>query len=746
MTNNKYITNNLDGYPLSSSPQGESREALDINITSYLLKVKRRWKPALLVFFLTVAASALLGIQLKKTYQAEGKLLFKQNNAASLTGVGEDLGTLKPLLNNQTPLSTQIQVITSDPVLLQTIEKLQLEDEEGNPLNPDTLEKKLNIKLVGGTDVIQIYYKDEDPEIAAAVVNTLMDVYIKEQIRGNQAEPAIAKEFINKQLPQVESNVAKAESALRRFKEANNVIALQKEAESTVLQIANLNRDIASLAAQLQGTVAQTSTLQGQLGLSLQQAIALNQVGNSPSVQSILAELGNTEAELARERQRFQDQHPSIVSLEAKKADLNRKLRQEIRRGVGQDLNISQGLLNENNGSKENQLERYITLEIQKLNFQRQLASLYQSQQQQLARAKELPRLETEEQDLLRQVSAAQATYETLLGSLQEVQLAENQQTANAEIIEKAQLPEEGSSGGKLLLAFGVLLGLLFSNVSVVLLEMQDRSLKTVAEIKEKFPHKVLGVIPQESEDRQIGVIVQREPDSFTSELYRMIQANMKFMDADNAPQVILTTSSLPEEGKSTISANLAAAIAQLGRRVLLIDGDLRKPSQHHIWGVSNQFGVRDVVGKTQDFHTAVYQPMAKLDLLTAGAVRSNPLSLLDSPEMSSLILSTRQEYDLILIDAPPLPVTADVLTLSKLVDGILLVSRTGVVERESAELAIETLTNINKQVIGMVINGVKKKEFDNYSYTAKYAKRYFNKKNSLAERNGSANKPGTRV
>ena len=746
MTNNKYITNNLDGYPLSSSPQGESREALDINITSYLLKVKRRWKPALLVFFLTVAASALLGIQLKKTYQAEGKLLFKQNNAASLTGVGEDLGTLKPLLNNQTPLSTQIQVITSDPVLLQTIEKLQLEDEEGNPLNPDTLEKKLNIKLVGGTDVIQVYYKDEDPEIAAAVVNTLMDVYINEQIRGNQAEPAIAKKFITQQLPQVESNVAKAESALRRFKEANNVIDLQKEAESTVLQIANLNRDIASLAAQLQGTVAQTSALQGQLGLSLQQAIALNQVGNSPSVQSILAELGNTEAELARERQRFQDQHPSIVSLEDKKADLNRKLRQEIRRGVGQDLNISQGLLNENNGSKENQLERYITLEIQKLNFQRQLASLYQSQQQQLARAKELPRLETEEQDLLRQVSAAQATYETLLGSLQEVQLAENQQTANAEIIEKAQLPEEGSSGGKLLLAFGVLLGLLFSNVSVVLLEMQDRSLKTVAEIKEKFPHKVLGVIPQESEDKQIGVIVQREPDSFTSELYRMIQANMKFMAADNAPQVILTTSSLPEEGKSTISANLAAAIGQLGRRVLLIDGDLRKPSQHHIWGVSNQFGVRDVVGKTQDFHTAVYQPMAKLDLLTAGAVQSNPLSLLDSPEMSSLILSTRQEYDLILIDAPPLPVTADVLTLSKLVDGILFVSRTGVVEQESAELALETLTNINKQVIGMVINGVKKKELDNYSYTAKYAKRYFNKKNSLAERNGSANKPGTRV
>lgn len=746
MPNNNYANNNLGGYPASSGQQGESREDIDINIASYLIKVKRRWKPALVVFLMTVLATACLTTLLKKTYQAEGKLLFKQNNASSLTGVGEDLGELKPLLNNQTPLSTQIEIITSDPVLLQTIEKLELEDEEGNPLKTDTLEKQLEIKLIGGTDVIQISYKDENPEISAAVVNTLMDVYIGEQIRSNQAEPTVAKEFINKQLPKLESNVSRAESALRRFKEANSVVDLQKEAESTVLQIANLNRDIAGVAAELQGTLAQTSTLQGQLGLSLQQAIALNQVGNSPSVGSILNEIGTTEIELARERQRFQDQHPSIVSLEDKRADLNRRLKQEIRRGVGTDLNVSQGLLKNNNGNREGQLERFISLEIQKLNLQRQLASFYQSQQQHLARARELPRLETEEQDLLRQVSAAQATYETLLGSLQEVQLSENQQTANAEIIEKAQLPEIGSSGGKLVLAGGLLLGLLLSNVSVLLLEMQDRTLKTVAEVKEKFPHKVLGIIPQGSEEKQVGVIVQREPDSFTSELYRMIQANMKFMVAENAPQVILTTSSIPEEGKSTISANLAAAIAQLGRRVLLIDGDLRKPSQHHIWGVSNQFGVKDVVSKTQDFHTALYQPMAKLDLLTAGAVQSNPLSFLDSPEMSSLILRARQEYDLILIDAPPLPVTADVLTLAKLVDALLFVSRPGVVEQESAELAIETLTNVNKQVIGMVINGVKQKEFDNYSYSAKYAKRYFSKKTSIAESNGRVSKPSTKV
>ena len=744
MANNNYINNNLGGYPLTSEQQQDSREAIDFNLGSYLIKIGRRWKPALAVFIVTLAATACVSTLLKKTYQGEGKLLFKQNNAASLTGVGEDVGELKPLLNNQTPLSTQIQVITSDPVLMQTIDKLELTDDEGKPLKADTLEKKLDIKLIGGSDVIQISYKDKEPELAAAVVNTLMDVYIQEQIRGNQAEPASAKEFINRQLPQVESNVAKAESALRKFKEANSVIDLQKEAETTVLEIANLNRNISGIAAQLQGAIAQSSTLQNQLGLNLQQAIAINQLGNAPAVESMLNQLELVESDLAKERQRFQDQHPAIISLEEKKADLNRRLKQEIRRGVGQDVNISQGLLRSGNNLKENQVERFITLEIEKLNLQRQLASLYQSQQGYLERAKQLPRLETEEQDLLRQVSAAQATYETLLGSLQEVQLAENQQTGNAEIIERAMVPEKGSSGRALLLVMGVLLGLLFSNLSVLLLEMQDRTLKTVTEIKEKFPHKLLGVIPQESEDKQVGVVVQRYPDDFTSELYRMIQANMKFMSLQKVPQVILTTSSLPEEGKSTITANLAAAIAQLGRRVLLIDGDLRKPSQHRIWEASNQFGVKDVVSKDQDFYTAISKPMAKLDLLTAGEVQSNPLSFLDSEEMSNLVARARQEYDLILVDAPPLPVTADVLTLSKLVDGILFVSRTGVVEQESAALANETLATINKSVIGMIVNGVKKKEFDRYSYSAKYAKRYFSNNGTNANNNGRVRETST--
>jgi polysaccharide biosynthesis transport protein len=272
-------------------------------------------------------------------------------------------------------------------------------------------------------------------------------------------------------------------------------------------------------------------------------------------------------------------------------------------------------------------------------------------------------------------------------------------------------------------------MGLFLANLTAILLEMQDRSLKTIAEVKQRFAFQVLGIVPLDVlQNSQGGLVVQREPDSFASEIYRMIQTNLKFLAANRQPKVILMTSSVPGEGKSLVAANLAAAMAQLGRKVLLIDADLRKASQHSLWQISNKAGVKDVVAHKTPLAQVVTQPMKQLDLLTAGTIAPNPLALLDSPEMSELVAIARKEYELVIIDAPPLAVTADVLTLSKLTDGIVFVSRPGVVEHESAELAKETLRNahLDQQVLGMVINGVKPKEFDRYSYQSKYSKSYF--------------------
>ncbi|HEY9767791.1 MAG TPA: polysaccharide biosynthesis tyrosine autokinase [Coleofasciculaceae cyanobacterium] len=716
MTN---LQQNHSSYP-------NQRSELDINIGEYFVKLKRRWFPALAVFAFTVGTTFFLTGFLEKTYKSEGKILFRKNNPNSLLDLQENANEFDSILNTQTPLSTERLRMTSEPVLQETIDKLKLENADGEPLKTKELKERLFVEIVGGTDVISIEYKDPDPIISSKVVNTLMDVYIEEQVRSNKSATASADSFITNSIPKVEDKLQGLESRLQSFYEKNQVVDLTEEKRVLVSEIGTLNRQISSVGAELQGKKAQTGSLQNQLGLNLKQAIAANQLGNTPQVQSILEQLGATETELSQERQRFKDNHPTIASLEAKKQDLNSQLKNLVSQYVG--AKVFEGLLVSGN-LKENQLEKFINLKIEELSLQTELSSLYQYQQAYLDRAKEIPRLEKQEQSLLREVESARSTYNTLLDNKSDLDVLINQQTGNAEIIESGPVPEEGSTGRIPLILLGVLMGLFLSNLTVILLEMQDRTLKTIPEIKQRFAYQVVGIVPLDTlQSDRGGIIVQREPDSFASEIYRMIQTNLKFLAVKRQPKVILMTSSVPGEGKSTVAANLAAAMAQLGRKVLLIDGDLRKASQHNLWQLNNQTGIKDIVTQKIPLQQAVTQPMKHLDVLTSGTIAPNPLALLDSAEMSELVAAARKEYELVIIDAPPLAVTADVLTLSKLADGIVLVSRPGIVENESAQLSQETIANANlsQKVLGMIINGVKLKEFDRYSYHAKYSKNYF--------------------
>ena len=720
-SNSRNYPQNND-YPTAGAV--ESRETTDLEILGYLQKVKRRWKPALAVFLLTVGGAFLATTLLEEKYQAEGKILFQQKN--NLLGIDRGVGQLNPLANNQTPLLTQQELMYSAPVLQETIDTLELKNENGEPLTPKDLRERLKIEILGGSDVIEIVYEDTDAILADDVVNTLMSVYIDAQVRSIQAESENAGFFVDEQIPQIEQKLKQQETLLQDFREKYNIVDLTEEKRILVAELGTFNRQIANLGSQLQGTQAQAASLQKELGLNLKQAIAINQLGNSPITQSTLTELADTETTLAQERQRYTENHPSVASLLEKKADLRQNLQQQIASAVGNGVKVADGLLQDNR-FQEDPLEKFINIKVEELSLQQQLSSTYNYQQAYLKRAEQLPKLERREREITQQVETARKTYENLLSTQQDLQILKSKETGNAQIIERAVEPTDGSTGKVALLALGVIAGLLLSNLAVIGLELQDRSIKTIAEIKKKLPFKLLGVVPiNDLNDRQ-GVIVQQEPDSYASEIYRMIQANLKFVTSQRPPKVILVTSSVPGEGKSTVTANLAAAIAQLGRQVLLVDGDLRKSAQHQLWETGKYTGIKDVLIGQVSLKEAASQPMPKLDLLSSGTTPPNPLALLDSDEMSELIAKARKNYDIVLIDAPPLPVTADVLTLSKLVDGILFVSRPGVVENESAELAIEALESTGQKVLGMVINGVEGKEFDRYSYSSKYGQRYFN-------------------
>jgi capsular exopolysaccharide synthesis family protein len=271
---------------------------------------------------------------------------------------------------------------------------------------------------------------------------------------------------------------------------------------------------------------------------------------------------------------------------------------------------------------------------------------------------------------------------------------------------------------------------------------MRDKSLKTLKEIREVFGYPLLGVIPlsanktnsrkRDAELTNPEIAVRDMPNSLTSEIYRMIQANLKFLSSDKVVKTIVVTSAVPKEGKSTVSANLATAIAQLGRRVLLIDADMRVPSQHHLWQLTNVAGLSEVLVGQSAFDIAVNKVIDNLDVLTAGVRPPNPLALLDSKRMASLIEDFSSKYDCVIIDAPPALLAADALALSQMSDGILLVSRPGVIDSSSAPALQEMLDRANHNILGLVVNGIiDKHESSNYFY---HASEYFSPQKSRKE------------
>jgi len=200
---------------------------------------------------------------------------------------------------------------------------------------------------------------------------------------------------------------------------------------------------------------------------------------------------------------------------------------------------------------------------------------------------------------------------------------------------------------------------------------------------------------------------VRDAPRSPLSESFRMLQANLRFLQVDRPLQAIAVASSVPGEGKSTLAANLGLALAEVGYRALLVDADLRKPGQHGIWEYANAVGLSNLLVGETTLEQACHPVAEGLDLLTSGPVPPNPVALLDSQRMVTLLQQWRQAYDYVVLDVPPMQAATDAIILGKLTDGTLMVVRPGVAERDAVEASRDMLERLQQPVLGMVVNGV---------------------------------------
>jgi capsular exopolysaccharide synthesis family protein len=328
--------------------------------------------------------------------------------------------------------------------------------------------------------------------------------------------------------------------------------------------------------------------------------------------------------------------------------------------------------------------------------------------------AAELRDIEQANLELYRQL------YSTLLSNYEAVRLARLQNTPNVVQVEMASPPTSPVQAGPYRnVILGALLGLLATGAIAFILEYLDDTLKTPQDIANILGLPVVGhVVNESSVGKGDGIpYVASHPRSPMAETFRTLRTNLEFAGVDKPLKTLLVTSPSTGEGKTTVAINLAAAMAQANKRVILLEGDLRRPRIHHALAMSNQFGLSDVFRGQLDIRdVARYSKVKDMAVITSGSLPPNPAELLGSTRMTTILARLVETASIVIIDSPPF-VVADSTVLSAKVDGVLLVIRPGKTHAEAARAMLAQLNRAGANVVGVVLNRVSRKNGGYYGY-----------------------------
>jgi capsular exopolysaccharide synthesis family protein len=317
--------------------------------------------------------------------------------------------------------------------------------------------------------------------------------------------------------------------------------------------------------------------------------------------------------------------------------------------------------------------------------------------------------------------------YDALSSSIKQASVTEQSQDVKIWIIKKAELPNSPSSPRKKRnLALALILGL-FGGVGLAFfIEYLDNSVKDGDDLEQRFGITVLGAVAELSEkEGDMKDWLEHNPLSPMAESYRLIQSGLLLSTPDNPPRAILVSSMSPTEGKTTTVSNLAFILAQNGKHVLIIDCDMRRPRLHTINAMPNTNGLSNYLAGSNDNNLVKTVKEDAIYLITAGSIPPNPAELLQSDRMQLLVTEMTKRYDFVLLDSPPIQRVTDSLTLSKLVDGTLLVVRSGKTTYDMMDSGLKKLNEIHSNILGIVLNNVKPHKQDSgyYGYYDYYHK-----------------------
>lgn len=567
----------------------------------------------------------------------------------------------------------------------------------------DRFAERLEVEQAGGSDVIDIGFTSRDPEKAARVANALANAYVNAQVERKRLAAGGAASWLADRLTELQHAVETAEKAVAEFRASNGLFdaGLGEGGTLNDQKILDLNRQLVVLRAEKRALAAKLDRARSTSLAGLAEEL------NSPSISSLRGEeatLQRQETELA---QTYGPRHPTMINLRAEIAGIQDKIRLEVERGVralGDDLQVLQSQ------------EQVIAQDLEEL-------------KQEDAREGQA---EVRLRELERQAEVNRQLYETFLRRYKEAQEQEQMIAPDARIITTAERPERPvTPGPKVFTLVGFTLSVMLGSLLAFLIEGLDRRVRSGSALEREFGVAVLGVLPligeRQGRLRPAHHLAER-PFSGFAEAARSIVTGLRMSDQGPAP-VILVTSALPEEGKTTLSISLATGAANAGLKVLLLDLDLRRPTLHErVSDNPDQRGLANYLDGTLPRELLIqHEPQSGIDFIVVGRPAHNPLELLQSPKLHRLIETARREYDQVIIDCAPVLAVTDARVATRLADRIILAVRWRHTGCDAVGGALRVLSDARAEVAGCVLTAVNMHQYGLYSSgeAASYYKRY---------------------